>query len=83
MFRPQSDPSVYALTVTSMSSSPNSQNRQPTMTDDDRYTCSEGHPYWVPLTPDHRVYADTFGFYCRTCDETYEVELTIEADTDA
>jgi hypothetical protein len=53
------------------------------MTEPFRLTCPEGHPCWVPLTPDHRVYADTFGFYCRTCDETYEVELTIEVDPDA
>jgi len=53
------------------------------MTEPFRFTCPDGHPCWVPLTPDHRVYADTYGFYCRTCDETYEVEVTIEADTDA
>jgi hypothetical protein len=57
--------------------------RSDAMTEPFRFTCPEGHPCWVPLTPDHRVYADVFGFYCRTCDETYEVELTIEADTHA
>jgi len=48
-----------------------------------RFTCPEGHPSWVPLTEDHREYADTFGLYCRTCGESYEVDLITEVHTDA
>jgi hypothetical protein len=57
--------------------------RRSTMTDDDRYTCPEGHVAWIPLTPSHEAYARTFGMYCRTCGETYSAEVVIEADTDA
>jgi hypothetical protein len=53
------------------------------MTDDDRYTCPEGHVAWIPLTPSHEDYARTFGMYCRTCGETYSAEVVIEADTNA